>query len=190
MTLRRSSSLRTTGITVGKLWTARVRPGLGVLLTAVFAQSVPSAPTPPPGGPVLDSSQFHFRVSGAPGAAYVVEASADFVEWTPVFTNTVSSTGYFDFVETQAGNFPQRFYRTVPSLGPSQHPLDGFRQDRILVKPRSGAVLGTLAALHRSLGTQILQAYPNVGNLQVVRVPATSSLSDLITSYRQNGAVE
>src|SRR2546429_666242 len=51
----------------------------------------------PAEGPVSDSSQLHFRVSGAPGAAYVVQASRDLSAWTPVVTNTVSGAGYFNF---------------------------------------------------------------------------------------------
>ena len=121
-------------------------------------------------GPVSDSSQLHFRVSGAPGASYVVEASGDLSAWTPVVTNTVSSAGYFNFVDSQFDNLPQRFYRAVPSLAPvsTQNLLEDFRHDRILVKPKSG-ILSGLGQLHALAGTQVLQSYPRIGNLQVLK---------------------
>ena len=80
----------------------------------------------------------------------------------------------------------------MPSSGKvsALSPLESFRQDRILVKPRSELTLGNLSALHASLGMQVLQTYPRVGNLQVVAVPPTSSPSDLIATYRQSSLVE
>jgi len=148
-----------------------------------------SPPTPPAGGLALGSAQFHFRVSGPPGTTYVVEASSDLSAWTPVFTNTVSSAGYFDCVDSQFNNPPQRFYRAAPSTSPvsAQNLLEGFRQDRILVKPKSGVLLGDLHAL---VGTQVLQSYPGIGNLQVLKVPPPASISDLIAFYRHSGLVE
>src|SRR2546430_3048280 len=153
------------------------------------------SPRTPAGGPVSDSSQLHFRVSGAPGAAYVVQASRDLSAWTPVVTNTVSSAGYFDFVDSQLNNLPQRFYRAAPSAAPSTGPvsaqnlLEDFRQDRILVKPKSG-ILSGLGNLHALVGTQVLQSYPGFGNLPVLKVPSLASISDLIAFYRHSGQVE
>ena len=59
------------------------------------------------------SGQFALTVVGTSGHQYVVEASADWVHWIPVQTNTAP----FTFVDTDAGKFQQRFYRTV-SLPP------------------------------------------------------------------------
>src|SRR6266480_589108 len=149
------------------------------------------SPGTPADGPVSDFSQLHLRVSGAPGAAYMVEASSDLLAWTPVVTNTVSSAGYFDFVDSQLNNLPQRFYRAGPSLGAvsTQNLLEDFRQDRILVKPKSG-ILSGLGQLHALAGVQVLQSYPGIGNLQVLKVPPQASLSDLIAFYRRSGQVE
>jgi hypothetical protein len=76
------------------------------------------------GGPVpvtLESlgyanGQFALTVVGAPGyepavsgTTYVIEASRDLVNWIPVHTNTAP----FTFVDTDAGQFSQRFYRSV-----------------------------------------------------------------------------
>src|SRR5438309_4200564 len=69
------------------------------------------------GDPVLGSSRFQFRVSGAPGQRYSIEASPNLVNWTSVSTNQVSTFGFSDFTDAQAGAVPQRFYRTRPLAG-------------------------------------------------------------------------
>ena len=48
-------------------------------------------------------------VTGTSGFKYVVQASSDLVNWVPVLTNTSP----FTFVDTNASQFNQRFYRTV-----------------------------------------------------------------------------
>jgi subtilisin family serine protease len=143
-------------------------------------------------GTLLSAREFRFRVSGAPASTYVVEASSDLTKWTPVLTNFVSGAGYFDFVDSQIGQFPQRFYRTVylPPTVSAESLLENFREDRILVKPRTGITQGVLAGLHQLLGVQVLQTYPGIGNLQVLQVPPTASVSDLIAVYRRSDLVE
>jgi hypothetical protein len=47
-------------------------------------------------------------VSGQLGTYYVIEASTDMKEWTPIYTNTT----VFDFADPDVPNFPYRFYRT------------------------------------------------------------------------------
>src|SRR5881628_3465933 len=59
------------------------------------------SPRTPSDGPFLDSSQYRFRVSGASGERRIVEASTDLANWTPVFTNTISTSGFFDFFDAQ-----------------------------------------------------------------------------------------
>jgi len=58
---------------------------------------------------VQASGQFALAVTGVPGYQYVVQASTNLVDWIPVQTNTAP----FTFVDTDAGNFRQRFYRSV-----------------------------------------------------------------------------
>ena len=53
--------------------------------------------------------QFALTVAGASGHQYVVEASTDLMHWVPVQTNTAP----FLFVDTNASQFGQRFYRSV-----------------------------------------------------------------------------
>jgi hypothetical protein len=55
------------------------------------------------------NGQFALTVAGSAGTNYVVEASTDLVNWVPVATNTAP----FTFTDTQAGQFKQRFYRSV-----------------------------------------------------------------------------
>ncbi len=62
------------------------------------------------------NGQFALTVAGAPGyepalsgTTYVIEASTDLVNWVPVYTNTAP----FTFVDTNASQFGQRFYRSV-----------------------------------------------------------------------------
>jgi hypothetical protein len=52
--------------------------------------------------------QFSFQVSGVDGTNYVVQASTDLKNWVSVQTNKSP----FNFTDTNAGNFQQRFYRT------------------------------------------------------------------------------
>jgi hypothetical protein len=53
--------------------------------------------------------QYALIVAGVPGYNYVVQASTDLVNWVPVQTNTAP----FTFVDTNASQFGQRFYRSV-----------------------------------------------------------------------------
>jgi hypothetical protein len=52
--------------------------------------------------------QFALTVNGTTGYTYVVQASTDMVNWTSVQTNTAP----FTFVDTNASQFKQRFYRS------------------------------------------------------------------------------
>lgn len=69
----------------------------------------------PPAAAVLTSvpagvsGQFSFTVSGTAGAQYVIQATTNLVNWTTLQTNTAP----FTFVDTDAGNYKQRFYRAT-----------------------------------------------------------------------------
>ena len=47
----------------------------------------------------------------------------------------------------------------------------GFCHSRILVKPKAGVAVDDLAALDARLGTKVLRAFPDIGNLQILQVP-------------------
>src|SRR6266545_5563002 len=194
MKLRWTCRRGATGIAAGTLRSAMAPVSFAIWL-AVFPRPAASdqrGSAAPANFPTVSSTQFQVRFSGAPGARYVVEWSRDLKEWTPVSTNTVSSAGYLDFVDTRVGDFPRRFYRAVPLSGAVslQGLLESFRQDRILVKPKPGILLSDLEALAALLGAQILQSYPEIGDLEVLHVPPTSSVTDLIAIYQASGLVE
>src|SRR6266545_389453 len=194
MKLRWTCRRGATGIAAGKLRRAMAPVSFAMWL-AVFprpAASDQGGSAAPANSPTVSSTQFQGRFSGAPGARHVVEGSGDLKEWIPVSTNTVSSAGYLDFVDVQVGEFPHRFYRTAPLSGrvSLQGLLESFRQDRILVKPKPGILLSDLEALATLLGAQILQSYPEIGDLEVLHVPSTSSVTDLSAIYQASGLVE
>jgi hypothetical protein len=58
-------------------------------------------------------------LSGAPDQQYVLQASFDMHSWTSLSTNTTDEKGLFTFVDTDAQNYPQRYYRGV---APAQVP--------------------------------------------------------------------
>ena len=58
-------------------------------------------------------------LSGSTNQTYVIEASFDMHNWTPLSTNLTDSTGLFTFVDSDATNYPSRFYR---GFAPAQAP--------------------------------------------------------------------
>jgi len=54
---------------------------------------------------------FGFQVSGPQGSNFVVEASSDLNNWTPIFTNKAPPAGTMSYTDTDATNYPSRFYR-------------------------------------------------------------------------------
>jgi endonuclease G len=71
----------------------------------------------PPSPPVLSlvsvaNGQFSFTVTGTPGAAYIVQTTADLSApvWLPILTNVAP----FQFTDTNTAAIPQRFYRALP----------------------------------------------------------------------------
>jgi len=68
--------------------------------------------TATPDGPAI-------TLSGSPDQTYVIQASLDMHNWTDIITNATDSTGIFSFVDSDATNYPSRFYRGV---APAQLP--------------------------------------------------------------------
>jgi alpha-tubulin suppressor-like RCC1 family protein/GH25 family lysozyme M1 (1,4-beta-N-acetylmuramidase) len=75
--------------------TLTVQVPLGILIAPAFTQA----------------GLFQFNLAGATGSNYVVEASTDLTDWVPLQTNSSP----FTFADTNAVNFPWRFYRAQPS---------------------------------------------------------------------------
>jgi uncharacterized delta-60 repeat protein len=83
------------------------------------------------------SNQFGASIRAVPDQAVVIEASANFVSWTPIQTNVVSSSGVIYFTDPESGQLPHRFYRAryhvgslpVPAIGPAGGAF-GFQTNR------------------------------------------------------------
>jgi len=70
----------------------------------VYATAAANVTPAVPGG-----GQFGLTIAGVPGYHYVVQASTDLVNWVSIQTNTAP----FTFVDPKAGQFSQRFYRSI-----------------------------------------------------------------------------
>ncbi len=63
--------------------------------------------------PATNGGPFQLRVSGGLNRSCVVEATTNLMSWSPIFTNTASTNGTFDFTDDQSTNLPQRFFRAT-----------------------------------------------------------------------------
>ncbi len=61
---------------------------------------------------LLANGQFQSQFTGVPGSNYVLLATTNFSNWTPISTNT-AVTNLFNLVDPKATNFPYRFYRVL-----------------------------------------------------------------------------
>jgi len=59
---------------------------------------------------------FQLRVTAGPNRSCVIEASTNLTGWLPVFTNTTSATGTFDYTAASSTNAPRYFFRAVSTL--------------------------------------------------------------------------
>jgi hypothetical protein len=73
------------------------------VLLSVYASVVPALS----GAGQLANGQFQLSVTGVPGYNYVIAASTNLIDWTPLQTNISP----FTFIDTNAAAVPDRFYR-------------------------------------------------------------------------------
>src|SRR5205814_267636 len=59
--------------------------------------------------PMVVSNGFKFKFTGVQGSFYSVQVSTNLVDWTMISIKLAPYT----FIDTTAGGFPQRFYRSV-----------------------------------------------------------------------------
>lgn len=71
--------------------------------------------TPPQlsGSASSNGGGFQFTVTGQSGQEYIIQASTNLINWTPIYTNPAPYTSPFDFVDPNATNYLNRFYRVV-----------------------------------------------------------------------------
>jgi len=58
---------------------------------------------------------FQLHLANTAGRNFVLQASTNLVEWTPILTN-LNPNDVFDFTDANAKNYPCRFFRVVPLL--------------------------------------------------------------------------
>jgi Fibronectin type III domain len=71
----------------------------------------------PNGSPTMQihgglAGQFILTLKGQIGHIYEIQATQDFKTWTTIGLVTMGVSGSLDFTDTNAQNFPERFYRT------------------------------------------------------------------------------
>jgi hypothetical protein len=79
------------------------RPGIARLNNDAIASRLVA-------GRITPQGYFQFSVQGYAGVHYVLEASADLMDWTPLIA-LVHPGGQLEVFDPDARNFPQRFYR-------------------------------------------------------------------------------
>ena len=63
--------------------------------------------------PVPAGQPFQLHVAAGPNRLCVVQTTTDLMDWSPIFTNTTSADGTFDFADDQSTSSAQRFYRAT-----------------------------------------------------------------------------
>jgi hypothetical protein len=79
----------------------------------ITAEALPAPPTPTAQMQFLGRTAQGWallRTSGSDSTRWSVDATTNFLNWTPLITNTITS-GYFDHVDMTAVPFSHRFYR-------------------------------------------------------------------------------
>jgi len=56
---------------------------------------------------------FQARISYDSNQTVVIQSATNAAIWSPIFTNTTSASGTFDFTDPVSTNFPHRFYRAL-----------------------------------------------------------------------------
>jgi hypothetical protein len=67
------------------------------------------------GIPFTGNGPFQLHLSATTNLTCVIQVSSNLASWFPLFTNTTSSDGTFDFTDLQSTNLALRFYRAVTS---------------------------------------------------------------------------
>ncbi len=85
-----------------------ITSSVATLSVTIVSSNIVLAADPNP----MTPSGFSFQLSVPINATYMIEASTDLQHWTPIATN-VAGTGSITFTDTDAANYPSRFYRAV-----------------------------------------------------------------------------
>ncbi len=63
--------------------------------------------------PTLPGQSFQLHATAGPNRQCVIQVTTNLVTWSPVFTNTTTTNGTFDFTDSQSTNVPARFFRAT-----------------------------------------------------------------------------
>lgn len=78
--------------------------------------------TPPPvlggGSFALGSGGFYLTVTNDNGTPTIIQASTNLVDWDNIYTSAPPYLSPFTFTNSDASNYPARFYRAVTGVGP------------------------------------------------------------------------
>ena len=66
--------------------------------------------------PTALNAPFQLRVSASANRTCIIQASTNLINWSPVFTNSTSASGTFDFTDANSPGSEHRFYRVSASL--------------------------------------------------------------------------
>ncbi|GEM_PF-621042 len=92
--------------------------GGSALVMGLFFDAAPGVQLP--NGPLTSvlkpapSGELQVQVKGELGKAYIVEASSDLTAWTPIWSNTLTTSSSVVITDSDARNQSKRFYRTRP----------------------------------------------------------------------------
>jgi PKD repeat protein len=136
----------------------------------------------------LGAGQIQLQLYGRSNQSYLVQTSPDLRNWTTIAAGQSDGNGSMKIADSYVTNQPGLYYRSVLTGFPvGKLPASLYRPDRILVKPKSGAALGDV---NLTLGVNVIQSFPAVGNLEVLQVPPGKTANLLIASYQQSGLVQ
>jgi hypothetical protein len=114
----------------------------------------------------VSGGQFMLTVTGPVGRTYEIEATQDFLTWTVIGTVTLGANGAQDFTDTNAMNFPQRFYRARDAQASEQQP----QSVRMQIRSVSGGqclltVTGQVGHTYDVEATQDFSAWAVIGTV-------------------------
>jgi hypothetical protein len=89
--------------------TLATSPANEIFRAVKFSPALTIAPAPALSAPALSAGNFSFHLTGVAGFSYVVQSSADLLNWVSVETNSAP----FTFTVPNAASAPTRFFRTV-----------------------------------------------------------------------------
>jgi alpha-tubulin suppressor-like RCC1 family protein len=113
-------------VTVAGSYRCLVSNVLGSVITSDAALTVTRQPLRfdvSPNGPQITNGSLHLRLLNLAGAGPVlIEASSDLITWKPVYVSG-PVVGTLEFLDADAANHPQRFYRATEGAAISISPL-------------------------------------------------------------------